>query len=99
MKIGREEVLHMAKLAELAVDEADVPTLAAQLDRIVGYVAQLDALPPEPGAADFTPGPAAVAWREDVVRPVPLAIPPSALAPDYRGGFFVVPRPAGLEEA
>jgi len=49
MTIGRDEVLHIAKLAELAVDEADVATLAAQLDRIVGYVAQLDSLPPEPG--------------------------------------------------
>lgn len=99
MTIGRDEVLHMAKLAELAVDEADVPTLASQLDRIVGYVAQLDSLPPEPGDSTFTPGPAAVAWREDLVKPVPLARPPAELAPDWRDGFFVVPRPAGMEEA
>ncbi len=99
MSIGREDVLHIAKLAELAVAEADLPTLVAQLDRIVGYVAQLESLPAEPGAAEFHPGPAQVAWREDVEAPVPLAIPPAGIAPDFRDGFFVVPRLAGMEEA
>jgi aspartyl-tRNA(Asn)/glutamyl-tRNA(Gln) amidotransferase subunit C len=99
MKIGRDQVLHIAKLAELAVDEADLPELAKQLDDIVAYVAQLDALPSEPGATAFHPGPAAVAWREDTVRPVPLALPPEKLAPEFRDGFFVVPRLSAMEEA
>jgi aspartyl-tRNA(Asn)/glutamyl-tRNA(Gln) amidotransferase subunit C len=99
MKIGREDVLHIAKLAELAVDEQDLPKLVTQLDGIVGYVAQLDSLPAEPGEAAFHPGPAAVAWRDDVVRPVPLAFPPEKMAPEFREGFFVVPRLSAMEDA
>jgi aspartyl-tRNA(Asn)/glutamyl-tRNA(Gln) amidotransferase subunit C len=99
MKIGREEVLHIAKLAELAVDESELPELVKQLDDIVAYVAQLDALPGEAGSAAFHPGPAAVAWREDTVRPVPLALPPEKLAPEFRDGFFVVPRLGAMEES
>lgn len=98
MKIGRDDVLHIARLAELAVDEADLPELVQQLDNIVAYVAQLESLPAEPGTTAFHPGPEAVAWREDTVRPVPLAIPPARLAPEFRDGFFVVPRLAAMEE-
>ena len=99
MKIGRDEVLHIARLAELAVDDAELPELVKQLDDIVGYVAQLETLPAEPGTAAFHPGPAAVAWREDAVRPVPLAFPPEKLAPEFRDGFFVVPRLGAMEES
>ena len=99
MRITSEDVLKIARLAELAVDEAEVERLTTQLDAIVGYVAQLDALPAEPGAEGFHPGPAELAWRVDEVRPQPLAIPPSELAPEFRNGFFVVPRLTGMEEA
>jgi len=99
MRITREDVLHIARLAELAVDDAEVETLTAQLDGIVGYVAQLDALPAEPGAEGFHPGPRALVWRADEVRPEPLSIPPSALAPEFRGGFFVVPRLPAMEDS
>lgn len=99
MRISRDDVLHIARLAELAVDDAEVERLTKQLDDIVGYVAQLDALSPEPGAELFHPGPAALAWRTDEVRPQPLAFPPSELAPEFRNGFFVVPRLTGMEEA
>jgi aspartyl-tRNA(Asn)/glutamyl-tRNA(Gln) amidotransferase subunit C len=99
MRITREDVLHIARLAELAVDDAEVERLARQLDDIVGYVAQLDALPSEPGTELFHPGPRELAWRADEVRPEPLAISPAELAPEFRNGFFVVPRLTGMEDA
>jgi len=99
MRITREDVLHIARLAELAVDDSEVERLTKQLDDIVGYVAQLDALHAEPGAELFHPGPRELAWRADEVRPEPLAIPPSELAPEFRSGFFVVPRLTGMEDA
>ena len=99
MRISREEVLHVARLAELAVDEADLPTLTAQLDRIVGYVAQLEEVPAGQDASPFHPGPASVTLRPDAVDPVKLAHGPEVMAPAMRGGLFVVPRLGAQEEA
>ncbi len=98
MSIGREQVLHVATLAEIGVDEADLPRLVEQLNRIVGYVEQLDQAPDAP-AEPFLAGPAASPLRDDVVAPVPLARPPAELAPEFREGFFLVPRHGAMEDA
>ena len=98
MSIGRQEVLHVAKLAELAVDDRELPRLVEQLGRIVEYVAQLGEVPSGEEALAFLAGPEAVTLREDEVRPVPLFRPPSAMAPEFTQGFFVVPRLGAMEE-
>jgi aspartyl-tRNA(Asn)/glutamyl-tRNA(Gln) amidotransferase subunit C len=98
MRIGVEEVRHVARLAELAVADADAERLAGELERIVALVERLGELE---GAATGDPpvlGPAAVTLREDVVAPVPLARPPASFAPEMRDGFFVVPRVSGMVE-
>jgi aspartyl-tRNA(Asn)/glutamyl-tRNA(Gln) amidotransferase subunit C len=99
MSIGRDDVLHVAKLAELAVSEADLPRLVAQLGEIVDYVARLDEVPAGEHAAPYLAGPDAVRLRPDAVDPVPLARPPAAIAPEFVDGFFVVPRMGGMEPA
>ena len=98
MSIGRDEVLHVARLAELAVRDEDLDRLVDQLNRIVDYVAQLDQVPADAAAEPFLPGPAQVALREDVPGPVPLARPPAALAPEFADGFFLVPRHGAMED-
>ena len=97
MSIGRNEVLHMAQLAELAVGEGELDRLVAQLNRIVDYVAQLDQVPADRMAAPFLPGPRSVELRADVPGPVPLARPPAQLAPEFADGFFLVPRHGAME--
>jgi aspartyl/glutamyl-tRNA(Asn/Gln) amidotransferase C subunit len=97
MSIGPDQVLHVARLAEIGVDEADVPKLVEQLSRIVGYVEQLSELPDAP-ADPFIAGPDAALLREDVVRPVSLTRDPGQLAPEFRDGFFLVPRHGAMEE-
>ena len=99
MSIGRDEVLHVAKLAELAVPEDELDRLVDQLNRIVDYVARLDQVPADSTAAPFVPGPQSVALREDVPNPVPLARPPEAMAPEFADGFFLVPRHEAMEDA
>jgi aspartyl-tRNA(Asn)/glutamyl-tRNA(Gln) amidotransferase subunit C len=99
MSIGRDEVRHVARLAELAVREGELGRLVDQLNRIVDYVAQLDQVPADRMAAPFLPGPQSVDLREDVPGPVPLARPPAELAPEFTDGFFLVPRHGAMEES
>ena len=97
MSVSANDVTHVARLAELAVDEADLPALTAQLDRIVSFVAQLAEVGElAPGLA-FQAGPDSTPLRPDVVNPAPLARPPSAIAPEFIDGFFVVPRLGAME--
>ena len=98
MSIGREEVLHVAKLAELAVREDELDRLVDQLNRIVDYVAQLDQVPSDRVAGSFLPGPQALTLRPDVEGAMPLARPPAALAPEFADGFFLVPRHGAMED-
>jgi aspartyl-tRNA(Asn)/glutamyl-tRNA(Gln) amidotransferase subunit C len=98
MTIGRDQVLHVAKLAELAVKQGELDRLVEQLNRIVDYVAQLDQVPGDAQGEPFLPGPPSVALRQDVPHPVPLARPPAEFAPEFADGFFLVPRHGAMEE-
>jgi aspartyl/glutamyl-tRNA(Asn/Gln) amidotransferase C subunit len=95
--IGRDEVLHVARLSALEVPEADVPKLVEQMQRIVAMVDQLAEVEVA-GAPPFLAGPAEAALREDRLAPEPLAHPPAAFAPGYAEGVVAVPRHAAMEE-
>ncbi|MES2306391.1 MAG: Asp-tRNA(Asn)/Glu-tRNA(Gln) amidotransferase subunit GatC [Gemmatimonadota bacterium] len=98
MIIGADEVRHVAKLAELAVAEADVATLATQLEGIVAFVAQLNEVELPEGTGVTAVGPDQVLLREDRVDPIPMSRTAAQLAPEFREGFFVVPKLGGLAE-
>ncbi len=98
MTIGLDEVLHVAKLAELAVREDELRRLVEQMNRIVDYVATLDQVPADSDVEPYIAGPESVALREDVEAFVPLARPPAAIAPEFLEGFFVVPRHGAMED-
>lgn len=98
MTIGREEILRVAKLAELDVPPQDVEALAAQIGRIVDYVAQLNDVPAGESAAPFRAGPSSVALREDTPgTAVPLVRDIASFAPEFRDGLFLVPRLGAME--
>ena len=92
MSVSRDEVLRIAQLAELDVDEETLPELAEQMSRIIDYVAQLSAVPANGGVRVFVPGPDAIGFRADEVNPAPLAFGPAEFAPAFKEGFFVVPK-------
>lgn len=98
MSIGLDEVLHVAKLAELAVKESEMRRLVEQMNRIVNYVATLDEVPGDRVAEPFLAGPQSVTLREDVEAIVPLVRPPSAIAAEFADGFFLVPRHGAMED-
>jgi len=97
MSIRREDVLHVARLAELDVAETDLPKLVEQMGRIVGFVEQLNEVPAGEEAPPFLAGPGRTPLRTDEVAPVPLVRPPSAIAPEFIHGFFAVPRLGAME--
>ena len=99
MSVSREDVLKIARLAELEVDEATLPALAEQMSRILDYVAQLSAIPTNGGVKTFVPGPDAIRFRPDEVAPAPLAFGPDTLAPAFKEGFFLVPKLGQFEGA
>ncbi|MFM7390763.1 MAG: Asp-tRNA(Asn)/Glu-tRNA(Gln) amidotransferase subunit GatC [Vampirovibrionales bacterium] len=47
MEITRQTVEHVAKLASLALNEAELETYPAELTKILGFVEQLNSLPLE----------------------------------------------------
>ena len=98
MTIGADDVRHVARLAELAVAEADVPILAAQLEAIVAFVAQLNDVVVPPNTGGTSLGPERVLLRQDRVDPIPMTRSPAEMAPVFREGFFVVPKVGGLAE-
>ncbi len=91
MQISREEVLHVARLARLALTEEEVERFQAQLSAIleaVGKVSELDldGIPPTSHPLDLVN-----VLAED--EPLPSLTREEALAnaPDPEGGFFGVP--------
>ena len=91
MSLSREEVLHVARLARLALTDEEVERFREQLSAIldaVGAVGELDLADVEPTSHPLD---VANVWREDEPRP-PLALDDAlANAPDREGGFFRVP--------
>src|SRR5436305_1483217 len=80
MSVTHEEVLRIARLAELDVDEATLPVLTEQMSRILEFVGQIGDVPASESAKPFVPGPDAVRFRADEATPRPLAFGPATLA-------------------
>ena len=91
MAISRDEVLHVARLARLALSDDEIDRLGAQLNAIleaVGKVSELDLADVEPTAHPLD---LVNVWAEDEPQeslPVEDAL---ANAPDREAGFFRVP--------
>jgi aspartyl-tRNA(Asn)/glutamyl-tRNA(Gln) amidotransferase subunit C len=98
MSVTAKEVARVAALAELAVEEPELPELTAQMNRIVSFVEQLALLGDAARGASYVAGPEAVRLRPDEVRPSGLVRPPSAIAPEFVDGFFVVPKLGAMEQ-
>ncbi len=91
VRISKEEVAKVARLARLELDANEIDSLAADLDSILGYVAKLDEL----DTADIVPTSQVVAdqppLRTDEVTNRPCPEDAVANAPETEDGMFVVP--------
>ncbi|MFO7860243.1 MAG: Asp-tRNA(Asn)/Glu-tRNA(Gln) amidotransferase subunit GatC [Desulfosalsimonas sp.] len=92
MKISREEVAHVAALARLTIDEADVDGFARNLGEILAYAESVSRV----DTTDVSPTAHAVeicnAFRQDAVAGHLDAQNTMANAPESEDGSFVVPR-------
>jgi len=113
MSVEREDVLRIASLARLRLDEDELQRMTGDLNSILGHVDALGALGDEGlDGAGAEPGGVAIAGGE---RPWSAALPsaragertvsgdvavdPARFAPDFRDGFFRVPSPPGVHPA
>jgi aspartyl-tRNA(Asn)/glutamyl-tRNA(Gln) amidotransferase subunit C len=98
MAISREQVLHVAELARLALTEDEVERLGAQLSAIleaVSKVSELDLSDVEPTSHPLD---LVNIWREDEPDPsLPLEVA-LANAPEQEDGHFRVPPTAAPAE-
>jgi aspartyl-tRNA(Asn)/glutamyl-tRNA(Gln) amidotransferase subunit C len=98
MAVTRDDVLHIAELARLGVDEARAEALTRELSAILAHMeilSQVDtASRPTAGATEATGTP----LRPDVGVPPLMKGTLDSFAPLMRDGFFIVPRLATHED-
>ncbi len=92
MKITKEDVAHVGKLARLDLSEQEISMFTGQMDAILAYVEKLNEL----DTSGITPTAHAVpmenAFRDDLTHPSLGAELALAAAPARVGTFFHVPK-------
>jgi aspartyl-tRNA(Asn)/glutamyl-tRNA(Gln) amidotransferase subunit C len=92
MPVSPEQVRHIAKLARIAMSDAEIERLAPELNNILGWVEQLgevntDGVEPLTAVIDQK-----LRLRDDIVTEGNIRDEILANAPDAQHGFFAVPK-------
>jgi aspartyl-tRNA(Asn)/glutamyl-tRNA(Gln) amidotransferase subunit C len=97
--ITREQVVHVAQLARLALSEEEIERLGAQLGAILEAVGKVSELDLEGVEATSHPLDLVNVWDEDEPRPSLPLDAALANAPEREGDYFRVPPSAAVEDA
>ena len=92
MKISRQEVENVARLARLALPEEELAALTGQMNRILDYVDTLNTLDTDGIVPTAHAVPMENAFRDDVVRPSLGRDRALQNAPKSDNGCFQVPK-------
>ena len=97
MSVDRDEVLRIAGLAKLRLDGDELERMTGDLNSILRHVDTLGELEDEgvPAEKEREEGRRSTRSQEETGAS-PERLDPSAVAPSFRDGFFVVPPPPGL---
>ena len=92
MSVSNDQVRHIAKLARIAMSEAELERLGPELNAIIGWVEQLgevntDGVEPLTAVIDQK-----LRLRDDAVTDGDIRDDVLANAPDAQHGFFAVPK-------
>jgi aspartyl-tRNA(Asn)/glutamyl-tRNA(Gln) amidotransferase subunit C len=97
-QISRDDVAHLARLARLTLTDGELDSFARQLDAILAYVGQIQAVDVTGVEATDNPLKDVNVTRPDVVEPSLTQEQALAAAPNAVDGRFAVPRILGEEE-
>lgn len=92
MSIDLETARRVAKLARVRVEDDDLPALAEDFNRILGFVEQLNEVDVEGVEPMVSVTPMRLKRRDDVVTEGGMPERILSNAPDAREGFFAVPK-------
>lgn len=95
MSLDTATVRRVAALARIRLEEEEVARVQGELNGILGWIEQLQAVDTEgvePMAGGTPDGVAAMPMREDVVTDGGIAAQVLANAPDREGAYFAVPK-------
>jgi aspartyl-tRNA(Asn)/glutamyl-tRNA(Gln) amidotransferase subunit C len=92
MSVSPEQVRHIAKLARIGMNDAEIAALVPELNAIIGWVEQLaevntDGIEPLTAVIDQK-----LRLRDDEVTVGDIRAEILANAPDAQHGFFAVPK-------
>ena len=96
--ISREEVRHLADLARIELDDAELDHLAPQLSVILESIASISEVAAEDIPPTSHPLPLTNVFRADEVRPGLTPEQALAAAPEVEQQRFAVPRILGDEQ-
>lgn len=98
MAVTREEVLHIAALARIRLEESRVDTLASELNSILKHIEVLSSA--ETGTVKgIAESKAGTPLRDDVSAPAAMSTGLESFAPEMKDGFIIVPRLATHEDS
>lgn len=92
MSVSLEDVRHLAELSQIRLSKTELASLAGDIDRIVGYIDQLDELDTAGVEPTFQLTELENVWRTDEIKPQLERRELLQLAPDSEDGQVKVPK-------
>lgn len=92
MSLTQQDVMRIAKLARIAVTEAEIDAVSGQLNEIFGLIKQMQAVDTDRVEPMAHPQDGCLRLRADAVTEPNRREAFLALAPQSEAGLFVVPR-------
>ena len=69
MEINREDILHLAELSNIALNDGETESLTKDLQNIIKYISQLDSLDTDGVEPTYQVFEMENVWREDEILP------------------------------
>lgn len=92
MSVDAATIRRIARLARIALPEADVPVLQNEVNAILGFVEQLSEVNVEGVEPMTSVTPMALKMRDDVVTDGEMAARVTKNAPQSEDNYFLVPK-------